>query len=229
VNAGRVHAPADGRDVYTRGCGVTPPSSACRHVSAWRRAVGVGEPKLRMRASTRAPGWRSTAMVAVRVSGEGPRPVRVRPSGAPGAVGHPMRGDRRWANRDAARSGGDGAGCCARPGHGRGRGGPSSLRRAPRLHQVSRRRGLERVLQVGVRQGHDLPPRCELHPRLRQAGDPRRHAATPARLSLSDPVLAKRARRHIRQPTHLPPPPRRDPLLRDGVGAPAARGPTTRP
>jgi hypothetical protein len=46
-----------------------------------------------------------------------------------------MRGDRRWAKRDAARSGGDGAGCRARPGHVRGRGGPSPLRRAPRLHR----------------------------------------------------------------------------------------------
>ena len=136
-----------------------------------------------------------------------------------------MRGDRRWAKRAAARSGGDGAGCRARPGHVRGRGGPSSLRRAPRLHQVSRRTGLERVLQVGVRQGHDLPPHCELHARLRKGGDPRRHAATPARLSLSHPVLAKRGRRHLRQPTHVPPPPRGDPLLRDGVGAPTAQRP----
>jgi hypothetical protein len=136
-----------------------------------------------------------------------------------------MRGDRRWAKRDAARSGGDGAGFCARPGHVRGRGGPSALRRAPRLHQVSRRRGLERVLQVGVHQAHDLPPHGELHTRLRQAGDPRRHAAAPARLSLSDPVLAKRAGRHLRQPTYVPPPTRRDPLLRDGVSAPAAQGP----
>jgi hypothetical protein len=130
-----------------------------------------------------------------------------------------MRGDRRWAQRDGAGGGGDGAGCCARPGHVRGRGGPSSLRRALRLHQLSHRTGLEWVLQMGVRQAHNLPPRKRLHARLRQAGDPRRHAATPARLSLPDPVLAKRGRRHLRQPTQMRPPPRGDPLLRDGVGA----------
>jgi hypothetical protein len=70
-----------------------------------------------------------------------------------------------------------------------------------------------------------LPPHGELHARLRQAGDPRRHAATPARLSLSDPVPAKRAGRHLRQPTYVPPPPRRAPLLRDGVGAPGRARP----
>jgi Bacterial protein of unknown function (DUF899) len=192
-------------------------SSACSHVSAWHRAVGVGGLKFQTRVRTRAPGCRSTRWSRLRVIGEAPRPVEVRPSSAPGAVGHPMRRDRRWAKRAAARSGGDGAGCRARPRHVRGRGGPSPLRRAPRLHQVSRRTGLERVLQVGVHQAHDLPRRSRLHARLRQAGDPRRHAATPARLSLSDPVLAKRAGRHLRQPTYVPPPPRRDPLLRDGV------------
>jgi hypothetical protein len=130
-----------------------------------------------------------------------------------------MRGDRRWAQRDPAGGRGDVASGCARPRHVCGRGGPSSLRRAPRLHQVSGRPGLERVLQVGVRQAHDLPPRSRLHARLRQADDPRRHAATPGRLSLSHPVLAKRGRRHLRQPTQVRPPPRSDPLLRHGVGA----------
>jgi hypothetical protein len=84
---------------------------------------------------------------------------------------------------------------------------------------------LEWVLQMGVRQAHDLPPRNRLHARLRQAGDPRRHAATPARLSVPDPVLAKRGRRRLRQPTQVRPPPRGDPLLRDGVGAHPRKGP----
>ena len=137
----------------------------------------------------------------------------------PFAADHPVRGDRPWAHPDSARGGGDGAVCCTRPRHVRGRGGPSSLRRAPRLHQVSHRKGLEWVLQVGVRQAHDLPPREGLHARLRQGGDARRHAATSARLSLSDPVLAKRGRRHLREPAHVRPPPRRDPLLRHGVDA----------
>jgi hypothetical protein len=137
----------------------------------------------------------------------------------PFAADHPVRGDRPWAHTDSARGGGDVVGCCARPRRVCGRGGPSSLRRAPRLYQVSQRKGLERVLQVGVRQAHDLPPRTGLHARLRQGGDARRHAATSARLSLPDPVLAKRGRRHLREPAHVRPPPRRDPLLRHGVDA----------
>jgi hypothetical protein len=201
------------------------------------RAAAVSRPRSGLSETlTRATSRSGTGSAVARCTWTAPRPrlprrlarARSMSRSGGGAVRrerHPMRGDRQWAQRGAARGGGDGAGGCARSRHVRGRGGPSSLRRAPRLHQVSQRKGLERVLQVGVRQAHDLPPRSGLHARLRQRGDRWRHAATPARLSLSDPVLAKRAGRHLCESPLVRPPPRRDPLLRHGVGAHPRKAP----
>jgi hypothetical protein len=88
--------------------------------------------------------------------------------------------------------------------------------------------GVERVLQVGVGEAHDLSARTAVPARLRPGRGPWTDATAPPRISMRDPLLAQRGGRHLRQSASLQAASRRDPFLRHGLTAPGepARAPS---
>jgi hypothetical protein len=76
---------------------------------------------------------------------------------------------------------------------------------------------VERFLQMGLGQAHDVPARPALSSRLRHRGRTRADAAAREGLLVRNPILAQRGRRHLRQSTPLQARSRSDPLLWNGV------------